>query len=89
MPTFEEIFDIKNAILMSIDNWDGFLDLPLGNVLVVRAYQNWLARLAFTVMSVNKGQRTLILPEDICWLCCKEVLDRATHEGSRSSVLIC
>jgi len=88
-PTFEEIFATKAALLMSIDNWDEFLDLPSGSVLVVRAYQNWLARLAFTVMSVNEGQETLILPEDICWLCCKEALDHATHEGSRSSVLIC
>ncbi|KAE9374640.1 hypothetical protein N431DRAFT_277613, partial [Stipitochalara longipes BDJ] len=78
-PVFEEIFDAKDALLMSIDNWDEFLDLPSGSVLVVRAYQNWLARLAFTVMSVNKAQQTLILPDDICWLCCKETLDQATH----------
>lgn len=89
VPAFEEIFDGKTSVLMSIDNWDEFLDLPSGSVLVVRAYQNWLARLAFTVMSVNRGQQTLILPEDICWLCCKEALDHAIHEGSGSSVLIC
>ncbi|KAN0103161.1 hypothetical protein V8E51_011474 [Hyaloscypha variabilis] len=88
-PAFEEIFDTKDARLMSIDNWDEFLDLPSGSVLIVRAYQNWLARLAFTVMSVKKAQQTLILPEDICWLCCKEALNQATHEGCRSSVLIC
>jgi hypothetical protein len=56
-PTFEEIFDTKDALLMSIDNWDEFLDLPSGSVLIVRAYQNWLARLAFTVMSVNMARR--------------------------------
>jgi hypothetical protein len=89
MPTFEEIFGSKGAPLISIDNWDEFLDLPSGSVLVVRAYQNWLARLAFTVMSVSSGQQTLVLPEDVCWLCCKEILDQAIYEDARSSVLIC
>ncbi|KAF4632369.1 hypothetical protein G7Y89_g5758 [Cudoniella acicularis] len=89
MPNFSEIFGSKGSLLISIDNWEEFLDLPSGSILVVKAYQNWLARLAFTVMSVNHGQRTMVLSEDVCWLCCKESIDHAIHQDIRSSVLIC
>ncbi|CZR63730.1 uncharacterized protein PAC_13627 [Phialocephala subalpina] len=89
IPDFQEIFGAKGSPLISIDNWDEFLDLPSGSVLIIRAYQNWLARLAFTVMSVDHGRRTVVLSDDICWLCCKESLDNAVHENTRSTVLIC
>ena len=89
VPNFDEIFGAKGEPLISIDNWDEFLDFPFASILVVRAHQNWLGRLAFTVMSVNHGHSTLILPEDICWLCCKELLNKATHKDARSTVLVC
>ena len=42
--------------LVAIDNWDEFLQPPDGSVSVVRAHDNWLARLAFTVASVQLGR---------------------------------
>jgi hypothetical protein len=89
VPNFDEIFGAKGEPLISIDNWDEFLDFPFASILVVRAHQNWLGRLAFTVMSVNHGHSTLVLPEDICWLCCKESLNNTTHKDARSTVLVC
>ncbi|KAK3346926.1 hypothetical protein B0T25DRAFT_460056 [Lasiosphaeria hispida] len=61
--------------LTSIDNWEELLDLPedmgIGHVGVVRAQDNWLARLATACVAVQKGFRAVILPTtDICWECC-------------------
>ena len=58
--------------LTCIDNWFELLD-PLKteyqNLTLVRAHQNWQARLAATVLSVALGHVTLILPPEICWEC--------------------
>lgn len=58
-----------------IDNWDEFIDTPRNRIMVVRAHRNWLARLAFASISVAKGNRTVVLPEIICWKCCTLAID--------------
>jgi hypothetical protein len=87
--TFEEVFGDSRVPLISLDNWEEFLDAPPDRVLVVRAHQNWLARLAFTVMSVSRGRRTLVLPADVCWYCCKNSLENTQRRDASSSILIC
>lgn len=54
--SYEDVFGNSKVPLVSLDNWEEFLDAPSDGVLVVRAHQNWLARLAFTVMSVSRGR---------------------------------
>ncbi|UPL01886.1 hypothetical protein LCI18_013279 [Fusarium solani-melongenae] len=61
--------------LTSIDNWEELINLPadigIHHVGVVRAKDNWLARVATACVSAQKGFRTVILPSsDICWSCC-------------------
>ncbi|EUC27895.1 hypothetical protein COCCADRAFT_66825, partial [Bipolaris zeicola 26-R-13] len=62
------------SILVSIDNWEELLDVPkdLGKlrVAVVRAHDNWLARLAAACICQQKGFRIVINPsKDVCWQC--------------------
>ncbi|KAM5346222.1 hypothetical protein ACJ41O_009227 [Fusarium nematophilum] len=61
--------------LTSIDNWEELINLPadigIHHVGVVRARDNWLARVATACVSAQKGFRTVILPSsNICWSCC-------------------
>ena len=61
--------------LTSIDNWEELLSLPddmgVGHVGVIRAHDNWLARVATACVAAQRGFRTVILPtREICWGCC-------------------
>jgi len=87
--SFEDVFGNSKVPLISLDSWEEFLDAPSDGVLIVRAHQNWLARLAFTVMSVSCGRRTLVLPAEVCWHCCKSALEGSQREDASSSILIC
>lgn len=46
--------------LTAIDNWEEFLDKP-ESAGIVRASGNWSARLALTVLSLDRGDATYIL----------------------------
>ena len=64
---------IKRIPFISIDNWEEFLDRPSGPC-VVRAHKNRLARLATTVLSVDRGDRVLV-GDKVCWQCCADLHD--------------
>jgi hypothetical protein len=68
--------------LVAIDNWEELLQRP-PEASIVRAHQNWLARLAATSFCVNRGYPTYVLPEKACWKCL-----RRHGELSQDSVLI-
>ena len=64
--------------LTSIDNWEELLDPPegfnlnfgAGRAAIVRAHNNWTARLAAACISVQKGYRTVVLPPGpVCMSC--------------------
>ena len=76
-PSFDEVFRGGKPHFISVDNWDEFLEAPSDGILVIRAHENWLARLAFTVLSVNRRVRTIVLPNDVCWACCKTSIEDA------------
>ncbi|GKT49507.1 uncharacterized protein ColSpa_09688 [Colletotrichum spaethianum] len=52
----------------SIDNWEEMIDSP-GTAGVVRAEDNFVARLAAAAVSVQQGKLTFILPRQLCWKC--------------------
>lgn len=54
--------------LTAIDNWEEFLDKPESPG-IVRASGNWTARLALTVLSLDRGDATYILKGLPCWRC--------------------
>lgn len=54
--------------LTAIDSWEEFLDKP-ESAAIVRAHDNWAARLALTVLSEYQGQRTWVLKGVPCWQC--------------------
>ena len=66
--TFDEALRNVNS-LVSVDNWDEFLEQSDDGTKIVRAHDNWLARLAFVVAGVQQRRRPIILPPDICWSC--------------------
>ncbi len=55
--------------MVSTDNWEEFLEQLEVSDMVIRAHKNWLARLAFTVTSVQQGRPLMLLPADPCWSC--------------------
>ena len=59
--------------LTSIDRWEELLDRR-GQCAVVRAHQNWQARLAASVISVKLGYQTLVFAGDPCWKCGPKML---------------
>ena len=59
--------------MTSIDQWAELLD-QRDHCAVVRAYQNWQARLAATIISVQLGYETLVFLGDPCWKCGLEML---------------
>jgi hypothetical protein len=90
LPRFDEIFRSGRPHLISVDNWDEFVEAPLDGILVIRAHENWLARLAFTVLSVNRGVRTIVLPNDVCWTCCKTSIENVQGDTEADLLfLIC
>jgi hypothetical protein len=77
----------RNKIWTSIDNWDELFDQPSSakgkNVGVLRAHGNWLARLAAAVLSVQKGYRTIVLPQrELCQYCVEQ-------DGSKELPQVC
>lgn len=59
-----------------IDNWLELVDAPEQHTSIVRAHQNWQARLAATAISIAKGYDTLVLPDKVCWQCFDEVINK-------------
>ena len=53
---------------VAIDNWDELLDREPVTA-VIRAHKNPMARLATAVFSVNQGCPTVVVPNEVCWLC--------------------
>lgn len=59
--------------VIAIDNWDEFIDSPKDGILV-RAKDNWLARLAAANLSVQRQFKTIILrpSHPVCWPCIRD-----------------
>lgn len=69
-----QIAKITGKQLVSIDSWEELLDPPEGlgttNIGVLRACDNWDARVAATAVCVQQRLRTVVLPtESLCTIC--------------------
>ena len=69
-----QIGRISGKELVSVNSWEELLDPPAGlgvsSIGVVRAFDNWHARVATMSVSVQKGLRTVVLPtEPLCTVC--------------------
>ncbi|KAL8793911.1 MAG: hypothetical protein Q9195_003530 [Heterodermia aff. obscurata] len=69
-----QIGRVSDKQLVSIDSWEELLDPParlgVSSIGVVRAFDNWHARVATTSVSVQKELRTVVLPtERLCTVC--------------------
>ncbi|KAL8655750.1 MAG: hypothetical protein Q9226_002922 [Calogaya cf. arnoldii] len=85
--TFNEVFGDLHA-MVSIDNWEEFLEQSEVSDMVIRAHKNWLARLAFTVTSVQQGRPLMLLPADPCWSCLSRKLTRLDATVEKRPTLI-
>ncbi|KAH7408157.1 hypothetical protein DE146DRAFT_711785 [Phaeosphaeria sp. MPI-PUGE-AT-0046c] len=69
------------ADIVAVDSWDELLDIPEG-VFVVRAGDNWVARLALTLVAYQRLQQistafaVTICPANVCWSCTKRSFRR-------------
>lgn len=78
--------------LTCIDNWDELLEPPETGDIIVRAQNNWLARLALAGTCVQLGYIVVVLEDNICWPCCAKALEEYTMEYSKTQkriALIC
>lgn len=73
---------------VSAENWDELIESPGTGVIAVRASKNWLARRAVTAFCVKKGFFPVILPDNICWSCCADLITN-NHEHKSTFALIC
>ncbi|KAH6714304.1 hypothetical protein BKA61DRAFT_58103 [Leptodontidium sp. MPI-SDFR-AT-0119] len=65
---------IKGSALTSIESWPEFLDPP-NSASITHTSKNSYARIAAAAIAVQKGYKTLILPDTgarTCWLCVYE-----------------
>ncbi|KAH3948728.1 hypothetical protein HBH53_098360 [Parastagonospora nodorum] len=66
-----------NQDIIAVDSWDELLDKPDG-VFVVRVGNNWIARLALTLVAYQRLQQTAskfavtVCPADVCWTCTQQ-----------------
>ena len=60
-----------------IDNWLELIDASEEDVSLVRAHKNWQARLAATLISIQKGYNTVVLSDKVCPSCLYSV--RSSH----------
>ena len=63
--------------LTSLDNWDEVLDLPEGAA-IVRAHENWVARLAIASVLFSLHTPVIISPNNVCWACLRPALTDRT-----------
>jgi len=80
--------NIRTFRVIAIDNWDEFVDSPKDGT-IMRAKDNWLARLAAAGLSAQRKDETVVMraSDSICWPC---VRDRfALRSGMGNYALIC
>lgn len=64
--------------ITSIDNWLELVDTPEEHICVVQAYGNWEARLATGSISIAKRYFTLVVPENVCWICLENAISQVS-----------
>ena len=55
--------------LINIESFLELVDELDHDICLVQAHQNWEARLAASSISIAKGYRTTVTPENMCWQC--------------------
>ena len=85
------LIDNTTKRFVSIDNWDELLDPPEGlgssQIGVIRASDNWQARLATMSVCVQRRYRTTVLPKGpVCKFCVNKVI-RAHEKSTQMMVL--
>jgi len=86
----EALLNTPQLAATSVENWDELLEAPQTGLIAIRAHKNWLARLTISAVCVKHGFMLLILPTEVCWLCCADVFRGENSErwGQREA-LIC
>ncbi|KAH7007233.1 hypothetical protein EDB80DRAFT_764269 [Ilyonectria destructans] len=59
---------VGNPKFTMMDNWEEILEHP-ANASIVRSSDNWLGRLAATVLCLQLNYPTVVLPNRFCWDC--------------------
>ncbi|PQE24524.1 hypothetical protein CJF32_00007547 [Rutstroemia sp. NJR-2017a WRK4] len=70
----------------SIDKWEELLDRP-DETGVVRGFQNSIARLAATCVSIQRNHPTIVLSGETCWECLLEEI-KSQHKDISKLILI-
>lgn len=71
--------DPRIANITSIDNWFELVNPP-ANTAIVRARANWSARLALFSMIKQLGRDVLILGNQLCWECIRELAAQFNYD---------
>jgi hypothetical protein len=67
---------------VSVENWDELIEAPSTGMIAVRAYKNWLARLAAMAVCIEQDFIPIILADEICWTCCAELIQKEPEKES-------
>ncbi|KAF2180660.1 hypothetical protein K469DRAFT_639715 [Zopfia rhizophila CBS 207.26] len=72
--------------LRSVDGWHEFLDPPL-DACIIRAHNNWIARLAISAAGSARGYKILIASSHVCWTCVSHISSRKKRSPEQTTVL--
>lgn len=70
----DECLITPETFMTSIDEWEELLDRQSDHPAVVRAHENWQARLAAAAASTSLGNTTLVFEGEVCWKCGEQAL---------------
>lgn len=71
----------------AIDNWYALL-YPPGNTAVIRAKDNWIARLALACTLKKLGKNAVVLRGHLCWECVRDVVKRLSTKLADAIILL-
>ena len=74
--------------LTTIDNWLELLDKPEETSCIVRAKNNWEARMAAASLSVALGLQTLIIGNSACWTCISATMAAWHRRYNRHCIIV-
>lgn len=80
---FNDATTSKSLELIAVDNWAEFLDPPESPV-IIRCHGNWIGRLGATILSIQKGHPTILIPPKVtCKTCVSEMVEGETEVRTR------
>lgn len=85
----DALLEIPQLTATSIESWDELIEAPCTGAIAIKAHKNWLARLAAMAICVKQNFTPVILPEEVCWACCGDMVAKVSKNTNNKLAFIC